>query len=150
MAPSSAGLERLFSSMGYVHSDIRNRLDPERVRKLAFCMRLLNKSFFGIKFFNLRMCFKTVFKRLKRFKRIKILLYVFKATLVGTLPSVWNFSPFVAEKLTISFNCFLTGQLHNLGYEKYSSTNEAGGRRVVVRMSCIFRQQRNTVKGQWI
>ena len=47
MAPSSAGLERLFSSMGYVHSDIRNRLDPERVRKLAFCMRLLNKSSFS-------------------------------------------------------------------------------------------------------
>ena len=47
MAPSSAGLERLFSSMGYVHSDIRNRLDPERVRKLAFCMRLVNKSSFS-------------------------------------------------------------------------------------------------------
>ena len=30
------------------------------------------------------MCFKTIFKRLKRFKRIKILLYVFKATLFSS------------------------------------------------------------------
>ena len=42
MVPSSAGLERIFSSMGYIHSEIRNRLDPEKVRKLAFCMRLLS------------------------------------------------------------------------------------------------------------
>ena len=44
MVPSSAGLERIFSSMGYIHSEIRNRLDPEKVRKLAFCMRLLSSA----------------------------------------------------------------------------------------------------------
>ena len=42
MVLSSAGLERVFSSMGHVHSEIRNKLNPEKVRKLAFCMRLLN------------------------------------------------------------------------------------------------------------
>ena len=44
MAPSSAGLESVFSSMGHVHSEIRNRLNSEKVRKLAFCMRLLNSA----------------------------------------------------------------------------------------------------------
>ena len=44
MVPSSAGLERIVSSMGYIHSEIRNRLDPEEVRTLAFCMRLLSSA----------------------------------------------------------------------------------------------------------
>ena len=45
IAPSSAGLERVFSSMGFVHSDLRNRLAPEKVGKLAFCLRVLNEKF---------------------------------------------------------------------------------------------------------
>ena len=44
VVPSSAGLERIFSSMGFVHSDLRNRLAPEKVGKLAFCLRVLNSS----------------------------------------------------------------------------------------------------------
>ena len=32
MVPSSAGLERIFSSMGSFHSEVRNRIDPEKVR----------------------------------------------------------------------------------------------------------------------
>ena len=43
------------------------------------------------------MCFKTVFKRLKRFKRIKILLYVFKATLVRSTQSSF-FAPRLKNK----------------------------------------------------
>ena len=39
---NSAGIERVFSSMGFVHSDLRNRLDSEKVAKLAFCLRALN------------------------------------------------------------------------------------------------------------
>ena len=42
VAPTSAGLERIFSHMGFVHSDLRNRLLPEKVAKLAFCLRCLN------------------------------------------------------------------------------------------------------------
>ena len=42
--PSSAGLERVFSSMGHLHSEIRNSLKPEKVRKPAFCMRWLNSA----------------------------------------------------------------------------------------------------------
>ena len=45
--PSSASLERLFSSMGHVHSQIWNRQNPERVRKVALCMRLLNSASFS-------------------------------------------------------------------------------------------------------
>ena len=41
LIPSSAGLERAFSTMGFIHSDLRNKLGPEKVGKLAFCMRLL-------------------------------------------------------------------------------------------------------------
>ena len=44
MAPPSVGLERVFSSMGHVHSENRNKLNPEKIRKLAFCMRLLNSA----------------------------------------------------------------------------------------------------------
>ena len=42
LRPSSAGIERIFSSMGLVHSELRNRLSQEKVSKLAFCLRLLN------------------------------------------------------------------------------------------------------------
>ena len=43
LVPSSAGLERVFSTMGFIHTDLRNRLGTEKVHKLAFCMRLLNE-----------------------------------------------------------------------------------------------------------
>ena len=39
IAPTSAGLERTFSNMGFVHSELKNRLLPEKV---AFCVRCLN------------------------------------------------------------------------------------------------------------
>ena len=42
LVPSSAGIERVFSSMGFVHSDLRNRLFSEKVAKLAFCLRAVN------------------------------------------------------------------------------------------------------------
>ena len=47
MAPrtSSGCLERVFSTMGFVHSDLRNRLGVESLKidtKLAFCLRALN------------------------------------------------------------------------------------------------------------
>ena len=42
IAPSSAGLERVFSLMGFVHSDLRNRFSCDKVSKLAFCLRVLN------------------------------------------------------------------------------------------------------------
>ena len=38
--PSTGGLERMLSSMGFIHSDLRNRLDPAKVNKLAFCLRV--------------------------------------------------------------------------------------------------------------
>ena len=44
LIPSSAGLERAFSTMGFIHSDLRNKLGPEKVGKLAFCMRLLKDN----------------------------------------------------------------------------------------------------------
>ena len=44
LVPSSAGVERVFSSMGFVHSDMRNRLGHDKVAKLAFFMRVLNDS----------------------------------------------------------------------------------------------------------
>ena len=39
--PGTGGLERMFSSMGFTDSDLRNRLDPAKVNKLAFCPRVL-------------------------------------------------------------------------------------------------------------
>ena len=42
--PSTGGLERMFSSMGFIHSDLRNRLDPAKVNKLAFCLRVLRDN----------------------------------------------------------------------------------------------------------
>ena len=41
LIPSSAGLERIFSSLGFVHDETRNRLSIEKANKLAFCLRLL-------------------------------------------------------------------------------------------------------------
>ena len=43
LVPSSAGIERIFSTMGHVQTDLRNRLNPEKVKKLAFRNRLLEK-----------------------------------------------------------------------------------------------------------
>ena len=42
VAPTSAGLERLFGNMRVVNSDLMNRLLPEKVVRLAFCLRCLN------------------------------------------------------------------------------------------------------------
>ena len=42
--PSTGGPERMFSSMGFIHSDLRNRLDPAKVNKLAFCLRVLRDN----------------------------------------------------------------------------------------------------------
>ena len=39
---SSAGIERLFSTFGYIHSKIRNRLGIEKAAKLVFVYRMLN------------------------------------------------------------------------------------------------------------
>ena len=44
LPPSSAGIERVFSSLGYVHSDVRNRLGQEKAAKLAFVLRALKKE----------------------------------------------------------------------------------------------------------
>lgn len=41
---SSAGVERVFSSMGLVHSKLRNRLGVLKAGKLAFLFKLLNKK----------------------------------------------------------------------------------------------------------
>ena len=39
---SSAGIERIFSTFGYIHSKIRNRLGIEKAAKLVFVYRMLN------------------------------------------------------------------------------------------------------------
>ena len=39
---SSAGVERVFSSFGFVHSKVRNRLGIEKAGKLVFMYKLLN------------------------------------------------------------------------------------------------------------
>lgn len=41
---SSAGIERLFSTFGYVHSKTRNRLGVEKASKLVTIFKHLNKS----------------------------------------------------------------------------------------------------------
>ena len=38
------GLERIFSSMIFVNSDLRNRLGPQKVSKLAYCVPVLNEK----------------------------------------------------------------------------------------------------------
>jgi hypothetical protein len=40
---SKAGLERIFSSFGLVHSKLRNRLGNEKAAKLTFLVRVLNQ-----------------------------------------------------------------------------------------------------------
>jgi len=42
---SSAGVERVFSSFGLVHSKLRNGLGVEKAGKLVFLFKLLNKKF---------------------------------------------------------------------------------------------------------
>ena len=44
LPPSSAGIERPFSSLGYVHSNVRNRFGQEKATKLAFIMRMLHSD----------------------------------------------------------------------------------------------------------
>jgi len=41
---SSAGVERVFSSFGLVHSNLRNRLGIEKAGKLVFLFKLMNKK----------------------------------------------------------------------------------------------------------
>jgi len=41
---STAGLERIFSSFGLVHSKLRNRLGNEKAAKLTFLFRALNQE----------------------------------------------------------------------------------------------------------
>lgn len=41
---SSAGVERVFSSFGLVHSKLRNQLGIEKAGKLVFLLTLLNKT----------------------------------------------------------------------------------------------------------
>jgi len=41
---SSAGVERVFSSFGLVHSKLCNRLGVEKAGKLVFLFKLLNKK----------------------------------------------------------------------------------------------------------
>ena len=40
--PSTGGPERLFPTMGFIHSHFRNRLGVPKVEKLTFVMRYLN------------------------------------------------------------------------------------------------------------
>ena len=44
LVPSSAGMERIFSTMRLVHTNLRNKLSIEKVQKLTFCSRLLNSK----------------------------------------------------------------------------------------------------------
>lgn len=41
---SSAGIERVFSTFGFIHSKIRNRLGTEKAGKLVFVFKLLNSK----------------------------------------------------------------------------------------------------------
>ncbi len=42
LIPSSAGIERMFSRLGYILDETRNRLSVDKAEKLAFCFRLLD------------------------------------------------------------------------------------------------------------
>ena len=44
LVPTTAGFERALSTMGFFHSDLRNRLESEKVGKLAFCLRVLKSD----------------------------------------------------------------------------------------------------------
>ena len=58
LPPSSAGIEPVFSTLGYVHSDIRNRLGQEKAAKLIiqrfnhnmwlFLFEIENRIFFTV------------------------------------------------------------------------------------------------------
>ena len=39
---STAGIERIFSTFGFVHSKIRNRLQTDKAAKLVFMYKLFN------------------------------------------------------------------------------------------------------------
>ncbi|KAG8135065.1 hypothetical protein E2320_008134 [Naja naja] len=41
---SSAGIERIFSSFGLIHSKLRNRLGPDKAGKLVFLFQIMNKE----------------------------------------------------------------------------------------------------------
>lgn len=41
---SSAGVERVFSTFGLVHSDLRNRLGTAKAGKLVFLFKVLNRK----------------------------------------------------------------------------------------------------------
>ncbi|EMD37962.1 hypothetical protein CERSUDRAFT_29916, partial [Gelatoporia subvermispora B] len=45
IVPNSAATERIFSAFGIVHTDIRNRLDPERVRKTVLVKGSLDQQY---------------------------------------------------------------------------------------------------------
>ena len=45
LVPSSAGIEPVFSTMGHIHSDKRNRLSAEKVTQLTFINKILNQNF---------------------------------------------------------------------------------------------------------
>ena len=44
LPPSSVGIELVFSSLGFVHSDVGNRLRQEKAAKLAFFLQALKKE----------------------------------------------------------------------------------------------------------
>ena len=44
LSPSSAGIEGVFSTLGFVHSDVTNRLGQEKAAKLAFVLRALRSD----------------------------------------------------------------------------------------------------------
>ena len=43
LAPSSTGLERIFSAMGFIQNDLQNRLGMEKLEKLTFVRKVLNR-----------------------------------------------------------------------------------------------------------
>ena len=58
LAPSSASLERIFSTMGFVQNDLRNRLGMEKLKKTHLCKKGAKLLFFV----------SNMFKSLKRSK----------------------------------------------------------------------------------
>ena len=63
-----------FSTMGFIHSDFRNRLGVQKVEKLTFVMRYLNdnESIHSFKLVFLRGNFKHYLKRFKTIDLFKI------------------------------------------------------------------------------
>jgi len=47
-APTTVGVERLFSDGGLVLDDKRNQLDPERVHRILFCRENFALGVFGL------------------------------------------------------------------------------------------------------